>query len=236
MLRINKKASIGAGSVLCISILAFFLAACGIDVYYMLEPPTGNYRTPEDPAERYLEFNTNYNANTELLPVYQGVMVYYRLYNSESQMNSDISSINASNSEYSSNGANKMISIGYQPLRSQKSGGDFVARQSGIVQIRFFTEGQSATPYKAAINLNGNPIDIPLRYNKADGFDFFSDNDDIKDDEPTEESDPPDAYTGGTEQNIWYLNAYAVSFGRDENFTNLYSQLLHLGYITIQPE
>lgn len=217
----------------------FFFCACGIDVYYMLEPPTGQlYTMNRDPATRYLTFNTNAAANTDLGDVYQGVKVYYRLYNSESQMNSDISRINSANSEYSSNGANRMISIGYQPLRIRHAGTgqeeELLVRDSGQVRIRFYTEGQSNAPHPAAITHNENTIGVPLRYAKDDGFDFFSDDDRIRSDTP--EDGDVDAYTGGTETNVWYVNAYAVSYGRDASWTDLYSELLHLGYITITPE
>mgnify|MGYP001019991346 FL=1 len=98
------------------------------------------------------------------------------------------------------------------------------------IQVRLFTEGFSESPYAAGIRVNNSLVDgsIPARAVLSASFDFFGTG-------PVPELTDPDVKMNsalGTD--VWYVNAYAVSVGRNTSFQYFYSSLLHLGYITIE--
>jgi hypothetical protein len=105
------------------------------------------------------------------------------------------------------------------------------ANSNRRVTIRLFEEGD-ATPYRAGIYIgntsidSGSPTDMILRYDSR-SFDFE------KYEEYPQESDADVYYSSSSGTDIWYVQAYAVTYGLNTVFSAVYSQLLSLGSIAI---
>ncbi|MDR3312351.1 MAG: hypothetical protein LBS64_04380 [Spirochaetaceae bacterium] len=242
-MRARKK--IFCRAAFLIPVCAAFLS-CGLEEAVMLESPIEQRSTAGsiDPQARYFTFIEN---GENFPPVgysgYEEMEVYYRIYATESQMQSDRASIASANTQYSSNGYNAIISRKYSELNVRGTLG-------GRTEIRLFTE----TPYVAGVWVNpstgegagysGSPSNVPdaVLYRNfsstsgnsaAKGFDFRRESESDSDAHPRpKDGDSDTQYAAdGTE---WFVNAYAVSAGR--NITTLqpvYSQLLELGWIRI---
>lgn len=246
-------------------IISLFLCSCGLYEYGtdMLYPPYDSaYRTGENaPDTRDFFFSTadvydggqlsspnNQNLN------YRGTSIYYKIYNSESAMNSERSSISSSNSEFSSNGAKKLISLGYKQLKyydENKDRSDFYSIPVQVndvdVSVRFITEGAESEELalKAGFYLDnemqkktntstGEEYDlIPYRNLGSEDktFDFF--NDEIDNLPKEDDEDVLFSESSDVEDGIFYIAGYAMSYGMNEFFNNIYSQVTSLGYIII---
>lgn len=251
-------------SILYFLIISLFLCSCGLYEYgtdMLYAPYDSAYRTGENaPDARDFVFTTADDYNGTQLnspnnenPNYKGTLIYYKIYNSESAMNSERSSISSSNSEFSSNGAKKLISLGYKQLKfydKKKNRSDFYTipkkNEDVTVSIRFVKEGAESDELalKAGFYLgnkqetgtdsNGEIYDkIPYRNigSEDKDFDFFNDEIDNlpkEDDEDVLLSDNSDVEDG-----VFYIAGYAMSYGMNEFFNNIYSQVTSLGYIII---
>ena len=168
--------------------LSVFAGSCGLDIYYVLEPvkdanPADNTR---DILVRYFEFTTNESVN-ESSGIFVGTSVYYKIYNNLSTLTSEATSITNSNSEYTENGYNRMISLGYKRM-GVSTNLDPLIELGDIsldrgVKIRLYTEGEaSGDPYQATVTvgnvplMDGSEYAIPLRSDGVSTFDFFPDN------------------------------------------------------------
>lgn len=219
-------------------VLLFFVAvsiSCGLPVYYTLEPPTPDTLPNTDPASRYFSFKTADEKNADM-DIYLGVNVYYKIYNDSATLNTDINSIHTSNVEYSDNGMRRLLNLGYNELFLKKNidnTNDSLIPLNGTdrsVKIRLFKEGFNDL-YLPGVSINDVPIpgSIPVRAVVYKEFDFFR-NDTFS----PGQNDSDVKYTSTAGIDVWYVNAYAVSIGRDTNFRTNYSSVLHLGFITIE--
>ncbi len=209
--------------------------SCGLPVYNALEPPINAAQPTNDPLNRVFSFTTaDYDNSTK--DIYKGTNIYYKLYNNSASRDADISSISTANVEYSDNGIRRLQNLGYSELRpstsfsSQNDTLIELASRNRKIQVRLFTEGFSGTPYSAGFRIDGVPVNgvFPVRAVFTNSFDFFGSG-------PLPESSDSDVkYTANAGTDTWYVNAYAVSVGRNTSFTYFYSSLLHLGYITIE--
>jgi hypothetical protein len=211
-------------------------SSCGLETYAILEPP-GILRYTSgtiDAMDRYFYFQTNSSSLTSDVS-FQGTSVFYKIYASESVMNTDIASVSNVNIQYSANGYNRLTTLGYQELNSTARNDPLSPNRTGTpVLIRLFDEG-SYTAHVHGDDSNNSPTwGIPLRRSNSKGFNFFATTQVEKDDNPAPiQGDPDVNYSGFTSGTEWFVNAYAVSVGRDTSYANLHSQLLHLGYIRI---
>ncbi len=221
--------------LICIFFFAAVSYSCGLPVYYALNPPTPSAQPSNDPLNRFYSFNTSDSENSTM-DIYQGVNVYYKIYNDPSSRDADINAVNSSNTEYSDNGLRKIQSLGYAELTSPKkisTENDTlfpITAANRLIQIRLFTEGFSGLPYSAGVKINNTLIEgvVPIRAVLSNSFDFFGEG-------PIPSSTDSDVkYTVNAGNDVWYVNAYAVSVGRNTSFQYFYSSLLHLGYITIE--
>jgi hypothetical protein len=234
-------------------VMCVFSVSCGLDVYYILYPPSEAQIVNENTEAlgRYFSFRTADVENSGM-DIFTGTTVIYKIYNTLAQLTSDSFSINNSNSEFSDKGYNRAVGLGYQKLLLSNNQMPLVEKDGTdrTVEIRLFTEGYVDDPYQAGIKISGqyvmdgSDIAIPLRKNEST-FAFYStekntivngryylnsipeeDNIDVKFVQLTEENT----------KNIWYVNAYAVSMGMTSDFSYKYSQLEPLGYIVISEE
>jgi hypothetical protein len=226
--------------------LAFVFAvsiysSCGLETYSIIEPPiigritSGTY----DATDRYFSFRTIGKPDTGEI-AFLGTAVFYKIYASESVMNSDVSSVENANTQYSMEGFNRITSLGYQELGSSNRNYPLVPADNVVtdVIIRLFNEGS----HTARISENdsgvlptwGSPVRRSTGSGNGGGFNFFASSQSEKEDNPVPISGDSDVnYSGFSNGTVWYVNAYAASVGRDIDFANLYSQLIHLGYIRI---
>ena len=223
-------------SVFAIACLFFF--ACGIPVYYVIEPPQAEhiptYET-DDASGRYFSFICPYSSSSENSEfTLYGTDVYYRIYNSLDDMNSDISSISNRNSEYSDSGYLKMIELNYQSLWLASGASPVISKSTAArtMELRLCTEGQ----YSASLYDKTNNVLISTPFRKGIGssgsgnmsFDFTSSYYPVSTDSDTKIREE-------TQNNgEWYVNLYAVTVGRDSSLASQYSSLLHLGNIKIR--
>ncbi|MCR4939455.1 MAG: hypothetical protein K5930_05015 [Treponemataceae bacterium] len=218
-------------------IFCLFFFRCGIPVYYVIEPPQADriptYET-DDASQKFFQFICPYSSSSENSDFYlSGTDVYYRIYDSLDKMNSDISSISSSNSEYSENGFSRINDLNYQALWSSTGDTPVIKKMTSnrTIRIRLCTE----TQYPAEIYDKTNENNISIPYRKGTGssssgnmsFQFTSNYHPLPGDQDTSISD------SSQNSGIWYINLYAVSVGRDSSLVPHYSSLLHLGNLKI---
>lgn len=223
---------------------ALFFTTCGLDTFYIVDPPTSVIHEPvytsTDFAANYFNFNSAiYTGPTDFN--FLGTAVYYRIYASSSTMLSRQSAISAVNTaaDYSA-AATKMIGYGYKQLNTSDGNiQPLISAQGAAVYIRLCNYGDgsdSSNEYRARIGL----IDkVPRRTVSSSGtpktFDFGRHNN------PKYNSDlnslpvsgDEDFESGTVENNKYYVDLYAVAVGRDVTYTTYYSNVLHLGSIPI---
>lgn len=73
----------------------------------------------------------------------------------------------------------------------------------------------------------------PIRDVEKKNFDFGVKNSEGQYDYPAEGDVDVNYSSSASQENIWYVNLYAVSVGRDNSFTTYYSDVLHLGAVAI---
>lgn len=234
-------------------IMCVFSISCGLDVYYILYPPSES-QVVNDNTEalgRYFSFRTA-DAENQGMDIYTGTTVIYKIYNTLPQLTSDSFSINNYNSEFSDKGYNRAVALGYQKLSISNNDMPLVSKDTTnrSVEIRLFTEGFVDNPYEAGIKVSGQYVmdgsdyAIPLRENEAT-FSFYSSSKNTIVNGKSYSNSIPDAdnidvnfiqLSDDSQENIWYVNAFAVSMGMTSDFSYKYSQLEPLGYIVISED
>jgi len=223
-------------------VACLFFFTCGIPVYYVIEPPVAEHIPTSDSVDasgRYFGFTCPYSESSEnsdfsLL----GTGIYYRIYDSQQAMESDISAINSRNAEYSENGFLKMKELNYQQLNSTPRKIPVVQRVTSTrsYQLWLCDEAKEAGLYDVTNGAN-TKISVPVRSgtysssNSNPGFQFTSNSHPESGDQDTQISNQTS--NSSTNSNEWYVNLYAVSIGREANLSQHYSSLLHLGNLKI---
>ncbi|MCR5699171.1 MAG: hypothetical protein K6G52_05950 [Treponemataceae bacterium] len=240
-------------SSVALFLLLVFVAGCGLDVYYILEP-VEEATTPSsyDALSRIFSFRTNDEANTS--DIYLGVDVFYKIYNNYSALTSDTTTITNACSEYTENGYNKMISLGYCQMKFSNSQNPTVEDigYNRSVTIRLFSEGlvNGAYSYPACITASGYPYydgadyAIPLRDDGLNTFNFFPEDSSEtyvtvngkKYYHSTPVSTDSDVKISSSDDGKWYVNAYVASVGRLSTLTERFSDLTYLGYMQIEDD
>jgi hypothetical protein len=211
--------------------LLYCFVSCGLDVFYILEPPVF-IRTSvgDDATNRYYIFRTQEVANmvAEYQDIFLGTEIYYKLYNSRTSLQSDIAGISSSNTANSQNGADRMISSSnYQKMMLHNTPQEILIERTGVnreIELRLYREGEKTEKeddIKPYFRIDGVDMGIPMRYNNKpfDDVDEFNGSD-------------VDSATGDS-RDKWYINAYAVSTGMNTELQTFYSQVVHLGEIEV---
>ena len=131
-------------------ILFFLFTGCGLEAgYYSLKEPSATHSPSgtDQEAENYWEFTVPHSTNESAYKgFYNGVVVYYKIYNNTSTMKSHISAIYTANDNTTSTqkydnegGFNKLNSSGYAYKRLYTSGDVKIAGQKRrkIIRKRF---------------------------------------------------------------------------------------------------
>lgn len=233
-----------------------FLAACGLDTYYTIDPPRIVHAAEYNSADydnNYFEFVTASGSSTSDF-VFLGTGVYYRIYADSSTMLSRQASISAVNntSDYSA-AAQRMIGYGYEELR--RADGVYsplVGSTSTDVEIRLTNYHETETDgdgnqsgYPSYINVGGTQVGVPRRvvttsgvaqtfdFGRADDSKYAVDGVDSSKVNAAPASGDEDFESGSPTDKKYYVDMYAVSVGRDSTYTMYYSNVLHLGSVTI---
>lgn len=189
--------------IVCFSCL--FLCSCGLDDYYVIEPPSATeVRIDQEDQTEYRFTTAAVNAVASAQIEMKGTAVYYRIY-PEDQVNSlksEIDSVRSSNTEYSENGINR-IKNSYKRMQfgPRNALRDTIAPQS--VSESWEME------INPVLNLNDDSEYLKL-LTANDTVDVY-----------VEKPSSPGVY---------YINAYAVTVG-DVSFQPHYSSLAMLGVL-----
>lgn len=225
--------------------LIFFLAGCGLDTFYYLNPPISRTfineaeSASQDPNLHYVTFLTATNPDSE--DIFQGTVVYYMIYNSPSRLISDQQSIENLSEENSNQGINNLLSWGYQALTTDQIDTVNLIPAGGAreVSIRLFNEGsyqdESGYPYPADVSVDGASIGIPLRSFEDKVFSFNTNAEPDDPDSVPVEGQEDVRFSSGVSTATWYVALYAVSTGTSPSLTPVYSNVTFLGSLAIVP-
>lgn len=210
----------------CILFLLFF--SCGLEVYYFVEPPFNSVviSNPPDETFQVFSFTTADSRNTDPSVVgnsvvFLGTDVYYKIYTDLSVLESQKSTINSLNTEYTENGINKLNSLGFQKITSNPYSDPLIKKSTSnqTVEMRLFDIGT----YKSKIEVNGVDIGKPLRFD-GESFDI----------QPGEVLEGLDINGNPTSDSNYYVLMYAVSVSTVNLSQRIYSSLCPLGYLQLQ--
>lgn len=224
--------------------LLLFYSACGLDTFYYLNPPISMTFIDEaaslsnDPTKQFVSFKTAVNADSE--DVFQGTSVYYKIFNSTSQLLSNKTTIENIDSEYSNQGIERLISWGYQPLTTDRvtTANLVPAGDVKVVSIRLYNQtpdGAGNYEYPAEITVDGQSIGIPVRSVEDKTFSFNSTAEPNSIYSLPVEGQEDVNFSAGVGTNTWYVALYAVSTGMSPSLTPVYSQAVYLGSLAIVP-
>ena len=231
-----------SGALLLLVCGCFFCAGCGIERIIYLQAPRKIHETSylDDKSKRYCEFETADGTNTaESGNYFKGTEIYYRIYAYESECTSDVQTIYDYNEKNPSSSARYLIDTKkYQYLTVDSLAANerpllTAASSNRIIRFRLQHYDESD---KAALAVRssgssglGSVIGVPLRSNLIPPVKRQFQGSTIKKGDSDVE---PSSSTAAHE--FWYVNFYAVSYGWDDGFRNLYSALTPLGYIKIE--
>lgn len=224
--------------------LLLFFSACGLDTFYYLDPPISMDFIDEaeslsnDALKQFVSFITA-SPNADNADIFQGTSVYYKIFNDTNQLKSNKISIENINSEYTNQGIERLISWGYQPLTTDKvtTANLVSAGQTKAVTIRLAnaTKTNQGYAYPAEITVDGQSIGIPVRSVENKTFSFSSTAESNSIYSLPEEGQEDVNYNSGAGTNMWYVALYAVSTGMSLSLTPVYSKVVYLGSLAIEP-
>ena len=249
----NKKACIfnkWITLLVMIACLLLFNTSCGLDTFYVLNPPISIVHQPdyanESQDSKYFEFWTN--ENTQIAGfTFQGTDVYYKIYNSYSQMSSEINVLQtlSNDADKSATAAEKMINnttSGGYGYKSLKVAGNLTTplipaiESNQRVYIRL-SDYQNVEDYSARVLVDGRYLNnsagktIPVR-NTPDRRTFNFGRNGALDIAPTKEDDDV-KFSSGMTSTKWYVAMFAAGVGIDASYQNYYSNILYLGSVSI---
>lgn len=205
------------------------LFSCGLDVYYLIEPPINSTEVsiPQDPAQQFFYFQTRDSINTNTGIVgninFLGTQIYYKIYDNEEILKSQKKSIDNVNNEYSDNGINKLNDLGFQKLESSNYSDPIIKKSTTSLNqtVEIWLLGNEAGIYIDSIK-----VGEPLRFDRSGNFK-------IEDEQNITGLDVNVTSTSQTDENSYYVLMYAVSVGTVNLSQRIYSSLLSLGYLEI---
>lgn len=253
--------------ILFFSCCLFIFSGCGLDEYYYLDAPITVYNTSTVDSSNYTNQTPYTSAYFDFKPavftgnkdgdfIYLGTAVYYKIYNSYTVMNSDISSISSLSSSTNESAAFASLeSKGYKNLRGSADSGvplvsdkDFGDCTRVYIRLTNYMERESTDSdyqykanivlYKSDNNLStAYKLGVPMRDGKELNFDFGRKyKKGINADKYVypESGDADTSFSSSASaENMYYVTMYAVAVGRDNSFTSYYSNVLYLGSVAI---
>lgn len=223
--------------------LCFF--GCGLETTYALDEPmllhSSTYSTVQ-PEEKYFEFDTEENKNENPIinpPPFKflGTAVYYKIYNRYEPVNSVASTLSSANNSSDPSSAAKLLrdTYKYRQLGTDSGQGTPLITSTNTnrrIYIRLTNYLNTSDPARIVIPSVG--VLKPRREGDRYSFDFGRHgSEDRKPEEgDTDYSHSSSGFSSGYD-NTYFVDMYAVSVGRDENYTEQCSKVLHLGTVPI---
>lgn len=236
----------------------FLFSSCGLETLYYLDAP---YQRQTNPTvsdageavsfdEAYFDFDTNDKENASDGEFrYLGTAVYYKIYNNYKIMNSYISSVSSissstttSSSAFSSLQSNGYLELGAKENGAEKNFSPLVeaksSNQNVVIRLTNYHEPDQSSEewknyaYRAKIEIDGVEKYVPMRNDSTKSFDFGRKNSSGDYDKPKSGDDDVN-YGTASKTDVYYVALYAVAVGRDNSFTNYYSNVLYLGSVAI---
>ena len=243
---VERKKIILFFSIICL----YLFNGCGIEEYIYIEYPRNVYNPPSysttDNVERVFSFDTyEKDQPNEFL----GTAIYYKIYNKHSRMDSQVSSITSLiTSTNESASAIKMIdTLGYKQLclntgfespliskSEEKKSKKIYIRLSNYYDNEAIVQIDGVNIGKPRRNFGGNKYTFDFgrgQNSSSENYDEYSVIPN-KDDDDVDFVDSEDEDISNAEYE-WYVDLFAVGVGEDENFTQYYSKVLHLGSVAI---
>ncbi len=222
------------------AVIAMISTGCGLDTTMYLYPITVSLNYPSsDSAYNYFGFRTADEDNQDNDPSIKGFEVYYLIYGSDGSSDSgrstDVAAISSYNENYPSSALSYLVNTkGYSRMSNvdRLSSIPSIPANGGTdqnVYIRLFSVNSS---YPAAFQtINASPSDRGYPLRTLDGISLNSEN--YYFDFDSISSGEDDVKNSVTTVTQWLVQAYAVTYGYDENYSPAYSALFNLGYVTI---
>jgi hypothetical protein len=247
-------------SVSCFFLCLLTLSGCGLEVVdTVLEEPRSDghnaYYSSSDFTSRYFSFMTYEKSPNVSSSTFKflGTAVYYKIFNNYSTMISYQSAVSTLNtdSNYTSAIEKMTDTQGYKQLKISYGSITPLIKASGsnkYVYIRLTNYGSSIdygqgicvgdaimTLYSPENALTYNAVVVYPRRNINSSYTFnFGGSNSSTDVVPKSTDDDVCWSSTTSESGKWYVDMYAVSEGLEtDTWTVSYSQLLHLGSITI---
>ena len=226
-------------SVYKLFFVVLLCSACGLETFYRMEPPRD--AVPQNAADgvvhlppvstdesRKFEFTSVQNASF----IASGTEIYYRIYNSITELQQDAKAINAVNADLKVDGFYKLQSLNYRRLRIEKNSKkqELLIEGNHRVVLRLTDDGG----FSAGLLYDGVPaagFSLPLRSTDAPFYFDAAASEHLK----NPQTGDADFKNSGSPDTFWYVNAYAVSVGLlSSTWTRSVSAVLPLGFLTFE--
>ena len=232
---------------LALCCLCFF--GCGLQEYYVVEAPFIIQQEPKYDSEftlRYFDFKTNETENPNRGSfVFLGTAVYYKIYNRHESITGVTSALSSANNSTDASYAANLLKDTYKyvQLGSEAGSTPLIAATGADRRIYIrLTNYQNDARYQAKI-IVGYTGDssvaatmVPRREGNRYSFDFGRTSLDPDTNKVPVEGEDDYSHSGSFSSaypNTYFVDMYAVSVGRDENYTLQYSPVLHLGTVAV---
>lgn len=210
--------------------------SCGIEVFVYLYPVEYRTHTPsEDPVLNYFNFRTTDTTNTSGAGTYfKGFEIYYRIYTTESDMNSKKATINSYNTNNPSLAYNYLITTQKyrRMLTTDRTATPLIegAAVNRMIAVRLLTSPTLPDP---GLYIDGVLSGAPRR-SVPEGVGSPASQFDV-DEVEFDDNDVTGTAFDALPYKI-YIHAYVLAYGYDESYKQLYSELFELGHITIEDD
>ncbi len=220
------------------------------------------YYSSSDEINNYFSCITNEQSGTGVNYEYfssssdfsfLGTEIYYKIYNNYEAMQNvegTVSSMISNTSTYTSATEYLISTGGYKTLRLNYGSISPLIKRGAAPQNRYvyirLNSYQNNPEYQSGICVGSSAMNVwsdaaslkyngqnvfPRRSNSSYGFNFSRS--DKANPIPKSDDDDVTYSATSTEENVWYVDMYAVSVGRDSTYTESYSQPYFMGSITI---
>lgn len=248
-------------SFLLVMLSAAGFTSCGLDTFYMVNPPSLISNAPradtQSKIDIYTEIITGESSNNHLDSSFsfEGTDIYYRIYANKDTLTSHRTGVDTRNTATNYTGAVSYIinTLKYQRLTTNEGKFEPLIQNNELkntndkyVKIRLtdmyaYNELSRDEEYVRQItikdkNRNGTLIKkyIPLRFDGKYTFNFGHHVYDVN--SPLPQSGDEDFESGTVTDNKYYVCLYAFSRGHDVTFAKYYSQLIYLGTFVIDAD
>ncbi len=223
--------------VIYILVLLCLCFSCGLRTFYLIDPPiNAEAPNPSDgdvissPNDSNILFTFSARDLTSSVFINPGTDVYYRMYSSQDDLQSDAEKINDANDEDTNNGFKQLDTLGYKKLNILNGGENSLIDASGGRVIIQLIDNTFSDAY---IRVSGSKIGTPIRYTN-DYFNFdstYPNNPSVNDEYELPKIGDSDFKSSSSSFEYVYVNAYAVSTGMDSStFSAVQSEVLPLGF------